>query len=155
MKSVSRILVGLVFLLFAVIQFIRPNFKNPTTEEALTLRKQMQIPEEIDFILKRSCNDCHSNETIYPWYSNIQPIGWYLANHVEEGRKELNFSEWGLYSEKRKKHKLEKICEQVQAEEMPLRSYLLIHRKAQLSEEDKKILCDWTENEILKFPQEE
>ncbi|MCS6874151.1 MAG: heme-binding domain-containing protein [Pyrinomonadaceae bacterium] len=155
MKLGLRILFGLIFLIFAIIQLIRPSFTNPQTDASLKLENQISVPSEVNSILERSCKDCHSNETVYPWYSNIQPVGWYLANHVEEGRHELNFSEWGTYSQKKRKHKLEEICEQVKIGEMPLRSYLLIHREAVLSEEDKRILCDWTDNEISKLPSEE
>jgi hypothetical protein len=101
--------------------------------------------------LKRSCNDCHSNETVYPWYSNISPFSWLLAEHIEEGRRELNFSVWTTYSAKKKRRKLDEVCEQITSGEMPHNQYLWIHRDAVLSQEDKKILCDWAETEKAKI----
>ncbi len=154
MKPFLQVLVGIVFLAFAIIQFIRPNTVNPSIVESQKIENHMVVSEEVNSILKRSCKDCHSNETVYPWYYQIQPIGWYIENHIKEGRNELNFSEWGSYSEKKKKHKLEEICEQVRAGEMPLPSYSFIHRDAKLSEADVKILCDWTAKELVKFAEE-
>ena len=94
-------------------------------------------------ILQTSCFDCHSNYTNYPWYTNIQPIGWWLNHHVDEGKEELNFSEFESYSLKRKLHKLEEIKEMVEEGEMPLSSYTLIHGDTKLSPEQKEILYTW------------
>lgn len=154
MKLIFQALVGIVFLALAIIQFIRPNTVNPPIVESQKIENHTVVSEEVNEILKRSCNDCHSNETVYPWYYQIQPIGWYIEDHIKEGRHELNFSEWGSYSERKKKRKLKEICEQVESGEMPLPSYLLVHRNAKLSETDVKILCDWTATELAKFPEE-
>jgi hypothetical protein len=94
-------------------------------------------------ILQRACNDCHSNNTHYPWYTNIQPVGWWMQHHVNEGKEELNFSEFGTYTAKRQNHKMEEVAEQIKKGEMPLNSYLWIHKDAKLSDQEKEILISW------------
>jgi len=102
---------------------------------------------QVAAILERSCRDCHSNQTVWPWYTNVAPISWWLSNHVNEGRQNLNLSEWGRLDHDRQDRKLRQICDEVQDGVMPLSSYLPMHPQAKLSAEDKKILCDWTEAE--------
>jgi hypothetical protein len=152
MKRALKIIAIVLFVAFVAIQFIRPDFTNPPIEAAKTLEATAQVPADVEAILTRSCTDCHSNATVYPWYSNIQPSAWFLADHIKEGRRELNFSEWGTYNDKRKKRKLEEICEQVETKEMPLPSYLWIHRGARLSDDEIKKICDWTKSESAKLP---
>ncbi|MGQ0543214.1 MAG: heme-binding domain-containing protein [Blastocatellia bacterium] len=151
MKKIFKIGLILIVGTLFVMQFFRPNFSNPAIVEAETLRASTNVPADVANLLSRSCNDCHSNETIYPWYANISPFSWFLADHIEEGRHELNFSEWNKYETKKKIHKLEEICEVVGSKEMPLPSYLWIHRGSVLSDADKKLLCDWTEIERVKL----
>jgi len=153
-RSALKVVLVILFLIFAGLQFLRPNFVNPPIIESNTLESDLNVPNEVNAILQRSCKDCHTNKTNYPWYANIQPIGWYLANHIKEGRRELNFSEWKNFSNQRKRRKLKEICEEVESREMPLRSYLLVHREAGLSDEDIRILCEWTKAEIAKIPEE-
>ncbi|NEW80269.1 MAG: heme-binding domain-containing protein, partial [Gelidibacter sp.] len=102
-----------------------------------------EVPYNIQNILKKSCYDCHSNNTNYPWYHKIQPASWLLENHIKEGKKGLNFSEFGAYSKRRQKSKLKSIINQIKDDEMPLYSYTLIHSDAKLSEGNKKDLIDW------------
>jgi hypothetical protein len=133
----------IIIILLVVIQFIRPS-RNQTTElSANDITKHYTVPDTVAAILKRACNDCHSNNTRYPWYTNIQPVGWWLQHHVNEGKGELNFSEFGTYTAKRQSHKMERVAKQVQKGEMPLDSYLWIHKDAILSEGEKKVLIDW------------
>lgn len=153
MKKAIKIIALLLFVSFIAIQFYRSNRTNPPIVEAETLEATTTIPENVAKILELSCNDCHSNKTVYPWYSNIAPFSWLLADHINEGRRELNFSAWGTYNNKRKRHKLDEICEQVTDNLMPHNQYLWIHRDARLSEADKKILCDWAEAEKAKLPE--
>lgn len=101
------------------------------------------VPENIGNILKTSCYDCHSNNTEYPWYDKIQPIAWILEDHILHGKEELNFSEWGTYSSRRKNSKLKSIISQIEDDEMPLTSYTLIHWDAKLSKTEKKIVLEW------------
>ncbi len=153
MKNILKIVVIGVFICFIALQFFRPDQTNPPIIEAETLESAVQIPENAAAILARSCNDCHTNKTEYPFYSKISPFNWFLARHIEDGRRELNFSIWNTYEPRRKKRKLEQICEQISDGEMPLPSYLWVHRAAKLSDEDVKILCDWTESEKAKISQ--
>ena len=152
MKRALQIFVLVLFLAFAAIQFVRPNFTNPPIVAGQTLTAIAQVPEDVEKILTRSCADCHSNATVYPWYSRIQPSAWFLSGHIGEGRQQLNFSEWGSYENRRKKRKLGEICEQVETGEMPLPSYLWIHRDAQMSAEEIRKICDWTQSEAAKIP---
>ena len=98
---------------------------------------------EITNTLKIACYDCHSNQSAYPWYTNIAPVSWWVKNHINEGSHHLNFSEWGTYSEKRKKHKLEECIEMVEEGEMPIDSYLWTHSDAKLTKEEKEALISW------------
>ena len=154
MKKILQIVAIVLFAAFVVTQFFRPDFTNPPVTQAETIEASMQIPENVRQILKRSCTDCHSNETVYPWYAQIQPSGTFLKGHIDDGRKELNFSIWNTYDARKKRHKLDEICEQVEAREMPLPSYLWIHRSARVSDEEIKTLCDWANAEKAKFDQE-
>ncbi len=151
MKKVLKIIAIVVVVAFIVIQFIRPDFTNPPVNQAETLESATQVPENVQAILNRSCKDCHSNETKYPWYSRIQPSAWFLADHIEEGRRELNLSVWKTYEPRRQRRKLGEICEQIQAKEMPLPSYLWIHWDAKMSEAEIKTICDWTVAEQAKI----
>jgi uncharacterized protein YxeA len=153
MKKILKIVAVILVVGFIGIQFYRPDRTNPAVVQAETLEATTQVPENVAGILKRSCNDCHSNQTVYPWYSNIAPFSWALADHIEEGRRELNFSVWNTYNDKKKRHKLDETCEQVMNGEMPHNQYLWIHSEARLSEEDKKVLCAWAETEKAKIPE--
>ena len=151
MKKALKIIVIVGVIAFIGIQFIRPDFTNPPVVETDTLEASMQVPEQVDAILNRSCVDCHTNKTVYPWYSKIAPVSWWLGNHISEGRRELNMSVWNTYSPKKKANKLNEICEQVESGEMPLPSYLWIHRYAVLKEGETKTLCDWANAEKAKI----
>ena len=100
-----------------------------------------QVPATIKNRLQVSCYDCHSNNTDYPWYSKIQPAAWFLEDHIQEGKDELNFNEWATYSDRRKNSKLRSIISQIEEDKMPLDSYTLIHKDAILSDEDKTMIC--------------
>jgi hypothetical protein len=96
--------------------------------------------------LQNSCYDCHSNQTNYPWYTQIQPIGFWLNNHVKEGKEELNFSEFVLYKQKKQLHKLDEMIEMIEEQEMPLKSYTWVHTSAELTPEQKSILVNWAKH---------
>jgi heme-binding protein len=150
MSRIRRVLKWLVIAIIAVfvgVQFVRPARTNPAFDPAQTIHAHLQMTPEVSAILDRSCQDCHSNSTRWPWYSNVVPASWFLVDHVNEGRQHLNFSEWGKLDKRRADKRLEEMCEQVSDKEMPLDSYTWIHRSAKLSDEDRKILCSWTEAE--------
>jgi hypothetical protein len=150
-KKILKILAVIIVVALVVIQFFRIDKTNPPIVEADTIDAAIAVPPDIKLILGRSCNDCHSNNTVYPWYSNVQPVAWFLKDHIDEGRRELNLSEFNTYSAKKKKRKLEEICEMVEAGNMPLPSYLWIHRDSALSDTEKKALCDWSKQEHDKI----
>ena len=150
MKVVVRILKWTVIVLavaFIAIQFVRPARTNPSIDPAQTIGSQTQMTADVASILDRSCRDCHSNKTVWPWYTQVAPISWWLANHVNEGRHDLNLSEWGKLARDRQDRKLRQICDEVQDGQMPLSSYLPMHPTAKLSDQDRKTLCDWTDKE--------
>lgn len=155
MKKWLKISVISLFALVFLVQFIRPAQNNPAIIDAATLESTTAVPANVEAILTRSCSDCHTNKTVYPWYSKVTPVNWFLAHHIDEGRQTLNFSVWNKYETPRKKRKLDQICEQATDGEMPLPSYLWIHGDARLSPEDVRALCDWTENETLRIGQKE
>lgn len=154
MKKILKILVSLLFLAFIVIQFIRPDFTNPPIVQGQTLEDVTKVPENVQALLKTSCNDCHSNTTNYPWYSKIQPSAWFLKGHIDDGRRHLNFSDWKTYDAKKQRRKLAEVCEEIQEKAMPLPSYLWIHWDAKLTDADIKTICDWTDAERAKIPEE-
>ena len=142
-KIVKWLLISLICL-FILIQLKRPGRTNPAVDEAQTIEAHTQITPEVKDILGRSCNDCHSNKTVWPWYTNVAPVSWWIADHINEGRQNLNLSEWAKLDRDRQDRKLRQICDEVEDGVMPLSSYLPMHPKARLSDQDKKILCDWT-----------
>jgi hypothetical protein len=150
-KSVNKIIIVLgIFLV--LIQFYQPepNIGNALGENDIT--HSALLPNEVMQILKTSCFDCHSNHTEYPWYSKIQPIGIWLANHINEGKRELNFSEFNNYKAKRKRHKLEEMVKEIKEREMPLSSYTIIHKNAILTNDQVQLLVDWAESAYQSIP---
>ena len=152
-KKILKIIALVLVIGFIAIQFLRPNRTNPAIIQGETLEATTEVPENVAAILKRSCNDCHSNQIVYPWYSNVSPFSWLLVDHIEEGRRELNYSVWNTYTAKKKRHKFDETCEQITSGAMPHNQYLWLHGDARLSEEDKKTLCAWTETEKAKIPE--
>lgn len=133
--------------IFVVLQVIRPARTNPPIDEARTLQAYSQLTPQAAVVLDRACNDCHSNQTRWPWYTNVAPVSWVVINHVNEGRRQMNFSDWAQYSQDEQARLLKKICREVKSGGMPLGSYLWIHRDAKLSSDDVKVLCDWASAE--------
>src|SRR6266550_828287 len=148
MKWLALVLV----VVFLGLQFVRPARTNPAVDESQSIEADTQITPQVKDILDRSCRDCHSNRTEWPWYTNVAPVSWWITDHVNEGRQNLNLSEWGKLDKDRQDKKLRQMCDEVTDGVMPLSSYLPMHPKAKLSEQDKKALCDWTaaERERLK-----
>lgn len=147
----KKILYGLLVLL-VVIQFIRPERNQSEIPSQNHIRVHYPVPANVETILKRACYDCHSNYTNYPWYTNIQPVGWWLQNHVNEGKRDLNFSEFAAYTPKKADHKMEEVVEMMEEKEMPLESYTFIHKDAVLNDQEVKILVDWA-NDLRKMIQ--
>jgi hypothetical protein len=147
--KVLKIILLVVLLVFAGIQFIPTNRNQSDIVPATDLMEVYNVPKKVEVIFKTSCYDCHSNNTAYPWYNKIQPVSWIMQGHIKEGKSELNFNEFGSYSERRQKSKFKSILSQVKDGEMPLASYTLMHREAKLSENEKTDLEDWI-NKMLE-----
>lgn len=141
-KHLNKILLGGAAILL-IIQFIRPARNTGEAATAKDVTHVVAVPDDVMQILKVSCYDCHSNNTTYPWYANIQPGGWWLQSHVNGGKGELNFSEFANYDAKKQQHKFEEIVEVIKEKEMPLGSYLWVHRDAVLSPEQADKLVSW------------
>lgn len=144
----NKILLGIVIVL-GLIQFIRPE-RNLSDNQTYSISTKYAVTDEVNSILKVACNDCHSNKTEYPWYANIQPVASWLAHHVEEGKDELNFSTFTKLPIAVQNHKLKETIEQVEEGEMPLPSYtyLGLHKEANLTEDQKKVLIDWAKAQM-------
>jgi hypothetical protein len=133
----------LLAIVLVALQFIRPPKNQSDAPAENDIGMVYAIPEEIHGLLKQKCYDCHSNHTRYPWYANIQPIGWWMYRHIDHGKEELNFSEFKTYSAKKAAHKLEEIIELVHEGEMPLQSYLWMHPDARVSQQEEEALAAW------------
>ena len=144
MKKMNRKTILLILLgVFIIMQFFRIDKTNPPVDAKLDFINITKPSEDISKILKTACYDCHSNESTYPWYSNVAPVSWWVKGHINEGREELNFSEWGNYSPKKASHKMEEAMEMVEEKEMPLMAYWLVHWDAKLTEEQSATLVDF------------
>ncbi|HAJ82345.1 heme-binding domain-containing protein [Zunongwangia profunda] len=145
-KKKSTIILISVLAIFSVLQFFRPT-KNISEEMSnKDILKAEDPPRDVSRILVTSCYDCHSNNTKYPWYSEITPVNFYLDDHVKDGKRHLNFSEWAALSSEKKAHKIEEIGEEVERGKMPLDSYVWLHKEANITEKEKQILLDWVKN---------
>jgi hypothetical protein len=144
----------LIFLLiFIVIQFFQPDKNNNDVTLKNDIRSLVPVPDTVEQLLKAGCYDCHSNNTKYPWYTNIQPVGWWMQNHIKEGKEHLNFNEFasitarnGKSARERQIKKLEDIKETIIEGEMPLNSYLWIHTNARFNKTQQKFITDWTDS---------
>lgn len=136
-------MVTLVILLVGI-QFIRPKQNQGKADGPNDITHYVPVPSNVQAILKRSCYNCHSNHTDYPWYFQINPVGFWMASHIRHGKEELNFSDLSGMSERRISHKLVSIADQVENQDMPIGSYTWIHTNAKLSNTEIKIIKDWT-----------
>ena len=109
------------------------------------VRSEIQAPDSVSSVLQRACYNCHSNQTNWPWYSYVAPASWYLVRHVNRGRGDLNFSEWPVFDFEAQELTMDDIHKQIEKGRMPLKSYLLLHPEARLSEADREILLQWTD----------
>jgi Haem-binding domain len=145
MRSWVRRVLQILLVAFVAAQFFPIHRDNPPVDPAQTLYATSSVPANVHAVFERSCRDCHSNATAWPWYSHFAPVSWMIADDVHGGRKHFNLSEWNTYPEEKKIRKLGEICEQVKTGEMPDEKYTLVHRGTSLSREDKTMLCDWTD----------
>jgi hypothetical protein len=144
MRIFKRILV-LLLILFVLAQIYRSpkNLSGDTTND---ISKTYPVPADVSAILTKACYDCHSNKTRYPWYAEIQPVSWWLADHIKDGKREINFNEFSSYRIAKQYKKLDECIEQVKKGEMPLSSYTLIHTDAKLTDAEKATFLNWCES---------
>ena len=140
-------LLGFLALLIGI-QLIRPARTNLVVVPSHTLDAIVPVPPQVESILQRACYDCHSDLTRWPWYSNVAPVSWFVIDHVDSGRRHANFSDWVRRDTKNPaeytRERFQAICKEVQSHNMPLTSYLLVHRTARLSQGDIETICEWT-----------
>jgi len=142
LRLIIKILLAIV-ILFIAIQFI-PSTQNIDGQESTSdISKTVIMPSKVHSVLKNACYDCHSNNTDYPWYSKIQPVRLMMDRHVKEGKEELNFSEFGSYSTRSQISKLRGLANSIKDNIMPLSSYKLMHKNANLSDEEKNLIINW------------
>ena len=151
MKKVLKTALVIIIIAFIVIQFIRPSENAGEEIAANQITAVQQVPDDVQQILKVSCNDCHSNTTHYPWYSKIQPVAWFLNDHIVEGIKELNFSEFANYPTYRRYKKFKEIGKEVKDGDMPMFSYTLLHRDASLNADQKLLIENWAANAMKEM----
>lgn len=143
-RTILKILLAVLIALIAI-QFIQPAHNSSEQVLPTDITKFYAVPMQVQNVLKTSCYDCHSNNTSYPWYSKIQPGAWFMANHVKNGKADLNFSEFGSYSLRKQQHKLKSIASQITDDEMPVSSYKLMHTNAKLTSQQKQLLIQWAQ----------
>lgn len=139
-------------MLFLFLQLFRGAYPETREENPMDLHQSVQVSQEVSGLLRRACYDCHSMETRFPWYSQMAPVSWSIFEHIEHGRGELNFSEWGTLSTRKKLGKLDELIEELAEDEMPLKSYRLFHSEARLTDEEKRAIIVWakeTSNQLL------
>ncbi len=145
MKLYKKILLA-ILIVFIAIQFIQPAHNTSGQALPTDITKTVKMPDKVFNIIKNACYDCHSNNTRYPGYVYIQPMGWMMAKHIKDGKENLNFSDFGSYSPRKQANKLRAIKTSIKEGSMPLSSYTFIHKGARLSVEDKKLITDWASN---------
>ncbi len=143
LKKILKRTLLVLLVIFIAIQFIRPEKNKAEGISNNDISNIYTVPADVQSILKTSCYDCHSNNTVYPWYAQVQPAAWWLNDHVVDGKKHLNFSEFAGYSLRKQYHKLEETAEMIEKNEMPLDSYLWIHKNANLSADQKLVITNW------------
>ena len=141
LKVIMYILLSLLGI-FVLLQLVPVKRTNPP------VTSEIKLPPEMKKIVKKACYDCHSNETKWPWYSYIAPVSWTVAHDVNEGRRELNFSEWGTYSERRRRKKIEEIWEEVEERKMPMPLYIVTHPEALLTKKERLVIKKWTHSQL-------
>ena len=144
MKKIIKKILFIGLIIFLLMQLYQPA-RNESFEQDITANftKVYNVPKNVEAIVRTSCYDCHSNNTNYPWYSNVAPVGFFMEHHIKEAKEDLNFSEWGNYSKRKQENKLDRIVKQIKSDEMPLASYTLIHKNARLTTVQKKEVMDW------------
>ena len=135
--------IGIAVVILVIVQLIRPARSNPRITAGETIHARVPVDPVVNAMLIRSCNDCHSNLTVWPWYTNVAPASWLIVSDVRRGRVELNFSEWGTYTLSKQKELLKETCAEVSERKMPVAAYALMHPSAKLTDADIGVVCAW------------
>jgi hypothetical protein len=144
MSLFKKILTAIVIILLAM-QFFRPDRNIASQASDTDISGVFSMPDSVKVILQNACYDCHSDKTRYPWYVNIQPAGWWMAGHISDAKGDLNFSEFGGYSQRTQLSKLDGIAAVIRDDIMPLRSYKMMHKSARLSADEKNVVINWAQ----------
>jgi len=151
MRKIAKVFFVVASIVFILIQFIQPNRENPSTDSALSMQSQLNIPPDVAALLERGCKDCHSNRTSWPFYAYIAPASWLVSYDVTEGRKHLNMSEWGTYKEGKQVQKLSGIYQSVSDRSMPLPKYIPLHPTANFTDAERQLLSSWAQQQGEKM----
>ena len=149
-KALKYLAVGFLLVLI-LIQFIPVDLPENNSDHSKDMVRTENAPDEVKFILSKACYDCHSNQTVYPWYTKVAPASWLVAKDTREGRDELNFSEWAELSKRKKIKILNELAEEVEDKKMPLKIYTVVHRDAILTDEEISTLMSWTKSQSDKI----
>lgn len=152
-KRVKLAGLGMIAVLI-LLQFFQPERNIAPLDPELDMLELLVLPQPMTDLIRNSCYDCHSNQTVYPWYSRISPVSLYLNKHIVKGKEDLNFSEYGLLDKADRIGVFADCCDVLDAGTMPLQSYMLIHKDARLTQEERETLCNWTEKQALKVMRE-
>ena len=144
MRNIWKWGIGVAVVILGIIQLIRPAHSNLPITAGETIHARLPVDSVVDAALIRSCNDCHSNLTVWPWYTNVAPASWLIVSDVRRGRGELNFSEWGTYTLNKQQKLLKETCAEVSERKMPAAAYTLLHPSAKFTDADIAAVCAWT-----------
>lgn len=140
-----------IVVLFGLLQFTNPARTNPPVQPGRELGATNAPPAQITTLLRAACYDCHSHETVWPWYSRIAPVSWYIVDHIKDGRRRLNFSEWPHDDPRKARSRMQNIRDEIESGSMPLKSYTLIHRSSALTSEQREQLLKWADEEAKRL----
>lgn len=150
-KWIKRSVVGAIILL-VVIQVIRPARTNPSIDPTREITARLSVESSVASIFARSCNDCHSNRTIWPWYSSVAPVSWLVISDVSRGRRHMNLSDWAAIPPQRIARTLDRMCKEVRSGDMPMTVYVPMHPLARLTPSDVDMICRWTDTTRQNLP---
>ena len=151
MKKRTKLILGGLLLVVLLLQFTNPSLTNPPVLPGHEIGATNPPPPKVAALLRSACYDCHSHETVWPWYGHVAPVSWWLMDHIKDGRKRLNFSEWPHDDPKRARKRLQNIAEEVESGDMPLKSYTWIHASSRLTSGEREELTQWAEKEAKRL----
>lgn len=145
-KTLKYLAIGFL-VVFVIIQFVPTHLPENNSDLSNDMVRTENVPDDVTLILKKACYDCHSNQTVYPWYSKVAPVSWLVAKDTREGREELNFSEWAELKKRKKIKYLNEMAEEVEEKKMPMKIYTVTHKDAVLTDKEIGTLISWTKSQ--------